>query len=75
MSQRPVSCPGCMYSGQPHLVGCENYERYFFDGAKRLYEWKELTKAINSLNDDEVPVVTAYVKRLIESRPKESNKS
>lgn len=23
MSQRPVSCPGCTYSGQPHLEGCE----------------------------------------------------
>ena len=22
MSQRPVSCPGCTYSGQPHLEGC-----------------------------------------------------
>jgi hypothetical protein len=22
MSQRPITCPGCLYSGQPHLTSC-----------------------------------------------------
>ena len=49
MSLRPVSCPGCTYSGQPHLETCEksNIARItrfnqILDEASERCELKEL---------------------------------
>lgn len=69
---KPVSCPGCIYSGQSHLAMCENskLERELLNALNKTYHWKELTKVIFELSEDEVPIVTAYVNRVIESRPK-----
>lgn len=67
---KPVSCPGCIYSGQPHLEGCENSQwlpRILNEASSR----SQLNDEIDRLTADEILIVSEYIRRLIQSRPKD----
>lgn len=49
MSQRPVSCPGCTYSGQPHLEGCPRGSSAIF--SKTVPASKIVDAIIKDLSD------------------------
>lgn len=70
MAYPPGACPGCIYSGHPHLETCEHSMAWILRKHKQQREWNELTQAACLLRSDEVPIVTEYIKRFISSRPK-----
>jgi hypothetical protein len=39
MSLRPVSCPGCTYSGQPHFETCEKSYARTISNPMHMYVW------------------------------------
>jgi hypothetical protein len=39
MSQRPIDCPGCLYSGQPHLETCEHSYARTISNPMHMYVW------------------------------------